>query len=123
MNTIGAMPIVVQAAIPQAAPAVPAATAAPIGGSRAAAQVPQPVPVEVPAVEVSARSIEQQRYAAVNQAAQRYANINVLGTTTFTIFKDAAGTLVTRFFDRTSGDVKYVPEPELRRDPLVNIDA
>lgn len=125
MNTIGTTPIMPQAVIPQAAPAVPLVAAQPAGVSRVAAAAPQPAPKEVKAEQaISLKSVEQQRFKAVNDIA----NIYVLGDRRFTIFKDVTGQYITRFTSLKDGKVTYVPEPELLKrgrnaDPRVNIDA
>lgn len=57
---------------------------------------------------------DQARYEAVQRAArQRIANPSVLGVTTFSLFKDSTGQLITRFFNSQDGKVTYIPEPQL----------
>ncbi len=57
---------------------------------------------------------EQARYEAVQRMArQKIANSNVLGSTTFALFKDSTGQLITRFFNPQDGKVTYIPEPQM----------
>ena len=54
-----------------------------------------------------------------------------LGTMSFTMFKDAVGQVITRFFDKATGKAVYIPEPQLLRlaqasgggQSLLNINA
>lgn len=129
MNTIGTTPIVQQAAIPQAAPAVPVVSATPVAGPPVPIPAQQPVLTDAQIDKIfNAKSVEQRRYAAVQQAAKDIANVYVLGDRRFTIFKDMTGQYITRFTNFRTGEVKYVPEPELLKrtqsaGPKVNIDA
>ena len=57
---------------------------------------------------------ERARFEAVQRAArEKIANSNVLGVTTFSLFKDSTGQLITRFFNPLDGKVTYIPEPQL----------
>ena len=38
-----------------------------------------------------------------------------LGSMSFTMFKDAVGQVITRFFDKNTGKAVYIPEPQLLR--------
>lgn len=111
----------------------------PINGIRIASPAPMPrvatpsasapVPVKendvvLPPIagagEIDLPDLSKKREAAVVRAATQIANTSILGSQTFTIFKDAAGQMVTRFFDQRSGRVTYIPEPELLRRAQVS---
>lgn len=73
---------------------------------------------------------EDQRYQEVLRASQDVANDFVVSDRRFTIFKDANGQYVTRYTDLRSGQITYVPEPELLRrrssyssGPRLRLDA
>jgi hypothetical protein len=56
---------------------------------------------------------EKQRLDTVVKGAQSFQKTLGPSGTTFTIFKDASGQFITRFTNRTTGAVTYVPEPNL----------
>lgn len=79
--------------------------------------------------EIQVLSAGQKRFEAVQRKAEAIANSRVLGTTTFAIFQDARGVLITRFRDQTTGKVNYVPEPQMLKlggspaPAVLNIEA
>ena len=92
---------------------------------------PGPRRVELPAVKTTqqpdseappvpelkipdAASVEQARAEAVKQAAQSlFKDYFAVADTTFSIFKDSSGQLITRFTSLRDGTVTYIPEPKL----------
>jgi hypothetical protein len=112
MSAVGNIPQLPLPALPKAAVTVRAPAQAP------ALPLPQQTPqASAPQPEVlNTQAAEKLRFAAVKQAAKQYANFNVLGTSTFTIFKDVNGQLVTRSRDWTTGKVTYIPEPDMVRN-------
>lgn len=108
----------------------PAPRSAPSGDSAPVLPKPAeaPQPLQLGGEEVVAE-VERHRTQAVVKAAGDIANSRILGTQTFTMFKDMSGQIVTRFFDSSSGKVTYIPEPELLRraqnsaGPSLKLDA
>src|SRR5271156_619639 len=105
MSSIGIMqPVVIT---PQALPVV-------LNHSSRVVALPTPVPPQAPAggtvdqVSVSAAMVAQQE---VQQKVQDIANTHVLGTQDFTLYEDATGQLITRYTDKETGKVTYIPEP------------
>lgn len=118
MDAIGIKPVII--------PSYPAVTAQPA----AAAPLPAPRPAaDVPApVDVQMATAEQRRYEAIKKASQDAPNVYPLGDRTFTIFKDSSGQYVTRYYSQRTGQVSYVPEPEVLKQrtiysPALNINA
>jgi len=117
---------------------IPAIAAAlPAAGTSSAASAPKSAASVLPAAHSSAeqtaynpQAAEQARALAAQQAAQHIADAHVLGDTTFVSF-ESNGELVTRFTDRQTGKVTYVPQPSLftlgessvPMTPLVKIQA
>jgi len=64
-----------------------------------------PQPVDTDQIDISAQAAQQPVQPKV-----QYANSEVLGTTSFSIYKDSDGQLVTRFFDTKTGQVTYIPK-------------
>lgn len=102
--------------------------------SRAAAVLPKPapapelpVPAEFRPAEFDAKAAEQQRLQAVRRASEAIANVYIVGDKRFTIFKDVTGQYITRFTDLRSGNVTYIPEPQLLKHtsaaPILSITA
>lgn len=88
--------------------------------SRQAAVLPKPASSQPagevrPAADFDAKVAEQQRFAAVQQAARGVANVYIVSDSRFTIFKDSSGQYITRFTSLRDGRVTYIPEPDLIR--------
>lgn len=60
-----------------------------------------------------ASDLEAARFEKLNEAARNVPQ--PLGTMSFTMFKDVAGQVITRFFDKATGKAVYIPEPQLLR--------
>ncbi len=106
MNTVGPIQL-------PALPAVPRVAAVPAGNTPA---LPAPRIDAAPQPEaVDARLFDQKRFEVVQKAAEQIANANVLGSTTFVVFRDISGQAITRFRDTHTGKVTYIPEPDMLR--------
>lgn len=71
---------------------------------------------------------DQRRLDTVTKAAGGIANSQILGTQSFALFRDATGALITRFWDRSTNKVTYIPEPQMLKlagdtGPSVTIKA
>ncbi len=99
------------ASLSPVAPRVP--TAPTINTNVIKTETQQALPVGGGTKEVDLGAVEQQRYAAVQKAAQQIANPYVLGDSSFAMFKDVTGQLIVRFFNKRDGTVTYIPEPKL----------
>ena len=60
--------------------------------------------------------------AAIRSAASSFKDFYALGDTEFSLFKDADGKYITRYFSLRDGTVTYVPEPVLIRHALAVAD-
>lgn len=101
MDGIGINPVALQT-VPQ-----PKARQAPVL-PKPAQSAPQTLQVDFDAKEA-----EQRRFEAVQKAARSVANDYVVSDTRFTIYKGADGQYITRFTSLISGQVTYIPEPDL----------
>lgn len=57
--------------------------------------------------------VEKQRLDTVVKGAHAFKNTLGAGGMTFTIFKDGSGQFITRFTNKMTGAVTYVPEPNV----------
>lgn len=71
-------------------------------------------PVKIAATEdVDLTASDERRMEAMKQALASAKNVYPVSDSTFTIFKDASGQLITRFTSLRDGSVSYFPEPQL----------
>lgn len=106
--------------------------------STAAAVAPksdvETAPVKIAAVEKpEVKMSDDKRYEVVKRAAKSYfKDVYAVSDTSFTMFRDTSGQIITRFRNLRDGSVTYIPEPEIlqymaargqERQALVEIDA
>lgn len=71
-------------------------------------------PVKVAATEeVDLQPSDDRRMEAFRQAVEQNKNLFVVGDSTFAIFKDGSGEIITRVTSLRDGSVSYYPEPEM----------
>lgn len=71
-------------------------------------------PVKVAATEeVDLQPNDERRMEAIRRAVEQHKDLFVVRDSTFSIFKDAGGQIITRFTSLRDGSVTYFPEPEL----------
>jgi hypothetical protein len=91
--------------IPTVAEVRPVTSVPTTGNAPSTTNSTPPQPVVVDHLDLSVQVSQQQ-----DQPKIQYANPEVLGTTSFSLYKSADGELVTRIVDQKTGKVTYIPK-------------